>query len=555
MRTRSFFPVAFLFLATAWAAAAGPFDVRLAWTGDPASTQTVSWTTDALTREGYVQLRERSGREARTVQAPPPEPWESMQLWSVELDGLTPGRTYVYRVGDGADWSPEYSFRTAPAEPGKFRFLVFGDTSDKDRDYTGWGKTARAAFASFPDARFALTLGDVVARGQFYEDWAPWIAAAGDAPARVPFLHTVAKDECSYGQEYAKATGRPETGAPRLLPKLWKSPPNGPPAYRGLAYSFDYGDAHIVSIPSQFESHHPGDEAARDAMAADIARWLGEDLAATSKPWKIVLMHVALYPTLSDRGADRVRRIFQPVLEKHGVDVVFDAHSHCVARTWPIRDGVFGSFPADGVVCYTVGTSQPNPKKDTSRKIWHAFAWDGQTRANYLAVTVSGDKLRIETFLDDNTPLDRYVIDKEDPFDSTLTVPPARFEKTHAVCFGSVVPVWYPPLSEDKPGYGGLPFRDDNPRKGIPDLIPNGEWCFDIRTLAVFLNGVWDRDRRSLTYDDMALGLSFPPDTVHLGTTAGGHPMDYVSEKGLEAAGFEVRYDDALNLWFIERTR
>ncbi len=540
-------------LAAAWAAP--PSGVRLTWTGDPSTTQTIAWTTGPETAAGAVEFRTGEGQPARTVCAPPPVLQDGVALWTVTLTGLAPDTVYTYRVGGEAGWSQPHTFRTAPRNPEGFHFLVFGDTANEDLDYGGWGENVQSAFSAQPGARFFMNVGDTVDRGQRYADWAAWLAAAGSVPARIPAMLTVAKDECNFGAVGGQGEEAHETGPPRLFQKVWNYPPNGPAGYAGQAYSFDYGHAHIVSIPNQFVAYYPGDEKAQDAMMDEIARWLEQDLAATTKPWKIVMMHLNFYPTMADRSTVRQRKVLQPILDRHHVDVVFDGHCHTIARTFPIRDNALKPCPAEGTVYYTVGLGQPDPKKDVSRKIWHAFAFDGQTRSNYLRVDVKKNALTIRNFLSDGTLVDRYRIDRDDPADSTLTAPPVPYGKTHLVLFGTVVPVWYPPLSDDQPGYGGLPFRDGNAGQGVPDLIPNGEWCFDIRTIAAFMNGVWDREKRTLSYDDLELEVVFPEDTVYRGTTEKGFPMDYVSEKGLEAAGFDVYYDRVLNLWFVERFR
>lgn len=529
-----------------WAAA--PTNVRLTWSGNTATSQTINWTTDTVTKVGKIQYKKVSGGAYVFVAALAPETYQGVSLWSITLKNLSPKTTYSYRVGDGTNWSPYYTFTTAPASAGKFKFLVFGDTSNEDLEYSGepnkWAENLKGALTRNPDARFLAHIGDIVAKGQFYKDWSLWLNAAGTVPAKIPFMMTVAKDECNWGEDYQPVPS--ETAPPTLFQKLWVYPQNGPGQYKGQAYSFDYGNVHITSVPIQLDGYYPETEQIQDVMLAEIVNWLRADLAATKQPWKIVLMHLDFYTTMSDRSAVKYRKVIQPILDQYQVDVVFDGHAHTIARTFPMKNNIMYDNPSKGTVYYTVGMGQSEPKKDVSKKIWHNFSYDGQTKANYLTVEVDGNKLGIKCFLNDGTLIDDYQIDKANPKLSTHSILPAKYDKTHMVVMGTVAAWWNTYIAEKS--YGQFPFKDNNPKKQIPDIILNGEWCFDIKTLAVLINGLWDPAKNTLIYDDLELELVFPPDTVSV-------DGNYVSEVGLRAVGFDVHFDEAMNLWYIERYR
>ena len=526
--------------------AAAPTDVRLTWSGNTATTQTISWTTDTATKIGKIQFKNISGGTYTTINALAPETYQEVNLWSSTLKNLAPKTTYSYRVGDGTNWSPYYTFTTAAGSPAKFKFMVMGDTSNEDLEYSGapnmWGDNLKAAITRNPDAKFLVDTGDIVDKGQFYKEWAAWLKAAGTVPSKIPFMLTIAKDECNWGGDYAPVPS--ETSPPVLFPKMWVYPQNGPDKYKGQAYSFDYNNVHITSIPIQLNDYYP-EVKDQDAMLAEIVKWVEADLSATKQPWKVVIMHLNFYTTMSDRSAVKYRNVLQPIFDKYKVDVVFDGHVHTIARTFPMKNNVMYDNPSKGTVYYTVGAAQMAAKGDVDKKIWHAFTYDQQTRVNYFTVEVDGSKLNIKTFLDDGKLIDDYKINKANPKLSTQSLLPAPYEDTHIVSFGTVSAWWNTYLAE---GYGEFPFKDNNPKKKIPDLIPNGEWCFDIKTLAVLINGVWDPAKCMIIYDDLGVELKVPADTV-------SKDGNYISEVGLRAAGFDVRYDEAMNLWYIERYR
>ncbi|MGN6104779.1 MAG: metallophosphoesterase, partial [Kofleriaceae bacterium] len=67
------------------------------------------------------------------------------------------------------------------------------------------------------------------------------------------------------------------------------------------------------------------------------AAWLDQDLSKTQLPWKIVFMHKPLYSS-GDHGVDdKAIKIFAPVFEKHGVQLVLAGHDHHYERMKPQR--------------------------------------------------------------------------------------------------------------------------------------------------------------------------------------------------------------------------
>ncbi|MCE5257404.1 MAG: fibronectin type III domain-containing protein, partial [Spirochaetaceae bacterium] len=87
----------------------------------------------------------------------------------VTVNGLANSTEYVYRVGDGSNWSDIYAVSTK--DPKAFGFLVVGDpqlgskaTGPKtlEADTAGWTSMLDKATALYPDSSFMLSLGDQV---------------------------------------------------------------------------------------------------------------------------------------------------------------------------------------------------------------------------------------------------------------------------------------------------------------------------------------------------------------------------------------------------------
>jgi predicted phosphodiesterase len=102
-------------------------------------------------------------------------------------------------------------------------------------------------------------------------------------------------------------------------------------AYSGAPaahYSFDRGDVHFTMA----DSHNGG------ISAAELA-WLREDLSATTRPLKMVVLH---HPPFDPDGTDHImaygNEAFMELMVEQGVDYVFAGHIHAYARAE--RDGV-----------------------------------------------------------------------------------------------------------------------------------------------------------------------------------------------------------------------
>ncbi|MDT9046762.1 fibronectin type III domain-containing protein, partial [Escherichia coli] len=52
---------------------------------------------------------------------------------TAEFKDLEPGTRYAYRVGDGANWSEWFQFRTCSSSPEAFSFVYFGDAQTEIR--------------------------------------------------------------------------------------------------------------------------------------------------------------------------------------------------------------------------------------------------------------------------------------------------------------------------------------------------------------------------------------------------------------------------------------
>jgi len=397
----------------AWSAvpSASPDHITLTWSGDPHTTQTITWRTDVATNDGWVEFFEASFNrpfDALSRKAPATLLFFTtnsidMNLHSAILSGLKPGTSYIYRVGDGKSWSERYSFRTEPTKPLPFKILVFGDsqsTVTPNLGYGVWRKTLVAAYGENPDAAFFVNVGDLVDVGQDYAHWEQWFEAADGIISSLNAMPVIGNHET-----YSPSG---KFSMPLYFTSQFNLPQNGPERLRGQVYSFDYGNAHIVVLDSQ-----AGEEGRFvPGMLEEQVQWLDEDLRSTSKRWKLVFFH---RPPFSNRpGGDNanIRNALTPILDKHHVDFVFNGHDHGYARTYPLFNDNRVEDSDRGTVYVTVGRSGTKTYSGLISRSTDALFHDTREETNYVVIEVSSETLTLKAYSLSGALIDSYAAKK-----------------------------------------------------------------------------------------------------------------------------------------------
>ncbi len=286
---------------------------------------------------------------------------------AVALSGLRPGSRYYYRVA-GAQKTA--SFRTAPEGPGSgFTFAVVGDS--------GTGSKAQRAVAGLlermqPD--LVLHTGDVVYPKGDDADYDPkFFAPYRRIIGGVPVFPSLGNHDVET-----------KNGAPYL--DNFHLPRNNPED-TGRYYSFDWGNAHFVALDSELYYDDGGGDPERQKA------WLERDLGETRQPWKFVFFHRPPYSS-SEHGSDLVvREDLEPILARHGIDLVFSGHDHDYERTVQIKGVTYLVTGGGGKDLYEAGESE-----------WTAFS---RSVHHAVRVRVDGDRLRLEAVEPNDAVVDR----------------------------------------------------------------------------------------------------------------------------------------------------
>ena len=381
-----------------------PDRVVLTWTGDTATTQTVTWRTDESVTQGAAQimLAPEGALEANEPRSPLIRTIEAnsqnltTKLWparyfTATFRDLEPSTTYAYRVGADGRWSEWLHFRTATGKPEPFAFLYFGDAQGGLRVL--WPRVLRQAFLSAPDARFMVFGGDLVEDGPTDRYWGEFFDGGGWLFGTVPVIPAVGN------HDYRGPAPDTHWRAQFTLPE------HGPEGHHEYAFYNDYQGLRVVALNSM-------------GSVGAQAKWLDGVLADNPNRWSVLVFH---YPVFSREGIQSQQaREWKEVIDRHGADLVLNGHEHCYART-----GLEGS----AVYVKSVSGSK---MYDIERKPWMVrAAWDTQLSQ---VIRIHGDRLSFEARTATGRLYDAFDLEKQPGRPNRLVekLPPGTPERMKA---------------------------------------------------------------------------------------------------------------------------
>ena len=293
-------------------------------------------------------------------------------LHTATLTGLAPGAPCSYTVSDGRG-AVKGSFQTAPA-PGEanapFKFIVYGDS----RTYSERHAAVAGAICKELPFAFVIHTGDLVSNGFMWEQWeGEFFGPAGDMLRQAaiwPVRGNHEGDAATYGDLFA------------------------PLPHRGLYYGFDWGGAHFAVLDSggTWVNNDP-----------NMMKWLDEDLSRSKAAWKFAVYHMPTIDTMN-HGEGWGREDVWPILQKHGVDMVFCGHSHVYERFRPI--GERGAKPIIEIV--TGGGGAPTYETCSCPAVQTSY--EG---LHYCVVELAGPTLRFAAKSPGGAVIDRFQVSKE----------------------------------------------------------------------------------------------------------------------------------------------
>lgn len=317
------------------APSAFPDRILLGWKGDPARSQAITWRTSTEVEHAFAEVTVATDgphfvKDAKRIEATTTRHQGDFALvhyHSVNLTGLSPDTLYVYRIGDGVNWSAWTHFRTACEDLRPFTFVYFGDAQNDVKSH--WSRVFREAYADAPQAKFMLHAGDLINRGNRDTEWGEWCAAGDWVNSMIPTLAIPGNHEYDITRTVPlPASYKEQKKLPRSLATRWQArfefPDNGPEEFKEslgeTAWFLDYQNVRIVAMNSMEDF---------DIQAA----WLRKVLADNPNRWTIVTHHHPVYSVSDGRSNPELREAWQPIYDEFKVDLVLQGHDHSYGRT------------------------------------------------------------------------------------------------------------------------------------------------------------------------------------------------------------------------------
>lgn len=381
-----------------------PDRVVLTWTGDPASSQAVTWRTEANSTEAWAEILPATDgplagspvRVSARSASLEPVGAPSSRYHSVGFTGLAADTLYAYRVGGGSTWSEWFQFRTARREVAPFTFLFFGDPQTDIRSQ--WSRVWRQGWLTAPQAAFAVLTGDLINKGDSDDEWGEWFEAVGWVGATRPLVLAAGSHE--YASSETAADGmKKKSLSPHWRPQF-SLPRNGPDGLAETCYWFDYQGTRFVVLNALEQQ-------------AEQAAWLRQVLSNPRPRWTVLAFHDPIFSGGRNRDNQKYRALWKPVIDELKVDLVLSGHDHVYARSG--HDSVPTGYPSDREVVngtvYVVAVSGPKMYELTAK------SWAVRTAANtqtFQTITIDGDELRYTARTATGRPLDAFTLRKRD---------------------------------------------------------------------------------------------------------------------------------------------
>lgn len=348
--------------------------------------------------------------------------WSGSYMHKVTVSGLTPGKTYTYKVG-GEVWSDIGSFTTDDGGD-KVKFINIADVQASSyENFLRGAETLAAAFETMPDADFYSNCGDFT-NDSTNEEW--------------DFFHE-AFQQLNMSSTMAPVSGNHDGfGVWHWFNNMFNlDTTESVQTLNGVNYSFDYGNAHFAVLNTN------------DLVSMSLAqlKWLENDMNGTSKDWKIVLMHKSPY-TLGKDGkwpdALYLQKSAASIFDKCGVDVVLSGHDHQYLRTKSLYNNKVSDDGTIYVLSGTAGTKRYEIRsfcegtyiktdqiaalvvqKKGYGNYWNGTDWNSTKETNvggaFSCISIDGGSLTLDSYIlaDQKDESGGDVITKIDSF--TLT--------------------------------------------------------------------------------------------------------------------------------------
>jgi 3',5'-cyclic AMP phosphodiesterase CpdA len=135
-----------------------------------------------------------------------------------------------------------------------------------------------------------------------------------------------------------------------------------------------------------------------NVLDARQLEWFETALRTSHEPWKVVYFHHAIYSNGARHGSNVELRVkLEPLLVRHGVNVVFSGHDHLYERLKPQKG-----------IAYFVEGSSGKLRKGVRASDTSAFAFDKEQ--SFMLVEIGRDEMQFRTISRSGNVIDSGVV-------------------------------------------------------------------------------------------------------------------------------------------------
>jgi len=238
------------------------------------------------------------------------------------ITGLQPSTRYFYQVKDAVNGLyGSGSFVTAPAaNETAVKFLAFGDTRSGPAALDGVAREMRKVYLADPAFQgINIQAGD-------------WVSSDAEASWTAQWFNANQQTQLLLAEQPingVKGNHENASGYSKYFTKYYPFPyvnpgqkAGDPASLNNLYWSFDYGPVHFTVV-DQYSDYSVG---------SAQYQWVVNDLASTTKPWKILVYHEPAWTAGTHTNNVTTQQVFDPIIKRYGVDLVYSGHNHNYAR-------------------------------------------------------------------------------------------------------------------------------------------------------------------------------------------------------------------------------
>ncbi|GKU26466.1 metallophosphoesterase [Clostridium folliculivorans] len=321
--------------------------------GRDASELNLTWYSMKNSGDAEVQIVKKSDYYGQTFPADKAQTFkgtkndgnDGLTSNKVVATGIVKSTEYVYRVGDGTNWSQAYQYTSQNSS--SYNFILAGDpqigaSGNIDNDKTGWVSTVNKAATAFPNSSFLLSVGDQVNNGgevKGISNETEYLAYFAPEQLKSLPIAAIAGNHETYGAGHNTHFNMPNESTYGTV----SSAPTS-----GGDYYFTYGNTLFMMINSN------------DVNSADHEAFMREAIAKNpNATWKVASLHHSIYSSADHATDDDIisrRNSLPQVFTSLGIDVVLDGHDHCYTRTYQM----VGNQPTNQVNDKKVSITNPS---------------------------------------------------------------------------------------------------------------------------------------------------------------------------------------------------